>query len=283
MEEAMNSIPEPGSGRVRYLVEAFENLLFISDTEESGKDERKPRMMDFILPALPPKAEETNDCPSPKGLSSVELFPFRECGRNSRHCSLDGLECRLSLVSRISSGSRRSRGHSLDSLQKSWNKKLKVTSQKPFKLRTELRGRAKEQKFIKKVTEMLTEEKKKRIPIAQGLPWTTDEPECLVKPPVKECTEPLDIVLHSDVRAVERAEFDYYVAEKLEFVERLRLERERQQQMKEEEEIKRIRRELVPRAQLMPYFDRPFFPKKSTKSLTVPKEPNFHTHPSKAS
>lgn len=35
----------------------------------------------------------------------------------------------------------------------------------------------KEEEFVKKVQEMMTEEEKMRIPIAQGLPWTTDEPE----------------------------------------------------------------------------------------------------------
>ncbi|XP_062182802.1 uncharacterized protein LOC133886906 [Phragmites australis] len=57
---------------------------------------------------------------------------------------------------------------------------------------------------------MLMEEENKRIHIVQGLPWTTDEPECLLKPPVKERTEPIDLVLHSDVRAVERVKFDQY-------------------------------------------------------------------------
>lgn len=35
----------------------------------------------------------------------------------------------------------------------------------------------KEEQLMKKVKEILTEEEKMRIPIAQGLPWTTDEPE----------------------------------------------------------------------------------------------------------
>ena len=39
------------------------------------------------------------------------------------------------------------------------------------------RGRFKEQQFVQKVQEMLLEEENKRIHIAQGLPWTTDEPE----------------------------------------------------------------------------------------------------------
>lgn len=39
------------------------------------------------------------------------------------------------------------------------------------------RGKNKEQEFVKKVQQMVEEEEKQRIPIAQGLPWTTDEPE----------------------------------------------------------------------------------------------------------
>lgn len=76
------------------------------------------------------------------------------------------------------------------------------------------RGRLKEEEFQRKLREMFNEEAKKRIPVAQRLPWTTDEPECLVKPPVKEPSEPIDILLHSDLRAAERAEFDQYVCEK---------------------------------------------------------------------
>lgn len=33
-------------------------------------------------------------------------------------------------------------------------------------------------------------------------------------------------------------------------------------QMEEEEEIRRLRKELIPRAQPMPYFDRPFIPRR---------------------
>ncbi|KAI9186150.1 hypothetical protein LWI28_014198 [Acer negundo] len=56
---------------------------------------------------------------------------------------------------------------------------------------------------------MMHVEEKQRIPIAQGLPWTTDEPECLIKPLVKENTRPIDLKLHSDVLAVECTKFDH--------------------------------------------------------------------------
>ena len=35
--------------------------------------------------------------------------------------------------------------------------------------------------------------------------------QCLVKPPVKDITRPVDLKLHSDVRALDRAEFDHQV------------------------------------------------------------------------
>ncbi|KAF9683987.1 hypothetical protein SADUNF_Sadunf04G0071000 [Salix dunnii] len=158
-------------------------------------------------------------------------------------------------------------------------KQNKITSQKPFKLRTEQRGRMKEEEFTKKLQEIMMEEEKLRIPIAQGLPWTTDEPECLIKPLVKENTRPIDLKLYSDIRAVERADFDHQLAEKMNMIEQYKMEIERQQKLAEEEEVRRLRKELVPKAQPMPYFDRPFIPRSSMRHpTTVPKEEKFRGH-----
>jgi hypothetical protein len=66
------------------------------------------------------------------------------------------------------------------------------------------------------------------------------------------------------------------VAERKFQMELERQEEERMRQLAEQEEIRRMRREMVPHAQLMPYFDRPFIPRRSSKRLTVPKEPCFH-------
>ncbi|KAL4359941.1 hypothetical protein AHAS_Ahas08G0127700 [Arachis hypogaea] len=117
-----------------------------------------------------------------------------------------------------------------------WKKKqqLRVTSQKPFKLRTEERGKVKEEEFVKKIHEMMTEEEKQRILGFHGQQMNLRCPFCsqnlcLVKPPVKEITQPIDLQLHSDVRAMDRAEFDHQVAEKLSLIEQYKLEKERQQ------------------------------------------------------
>lgn len=56
--------------------------------------------------------------------------------------------------------------------------------------------------------------------------------QCLARPPVKEKTMPVDLVLHSDMRAVERAEFDQQLQEKLSFIEQHKLQREREHKVK---------------------------------------------------
>ncbi|KAE8706750.1 hypothetical protein F3Y22_tig00110388pilonHSYRG00191 [Hibiscus syriacus] len=296
MEEARNSVPE--CGKVMHLVKAFESLLSIpdpKDTDKEGEDEKEPReekignynnkkkSLKWALPGLQPTNVTEGDAENDDETSFSSFCPsdFVLTAENL------GLDPRFSVSSswdssqeRNPNGGRRSRRNSSDSAGttggRRWKKQLKPTSLKPFKLRTEQRGRAKEKEFMKKIQEMMIEREKKRIPIAQGLPWTTDEPEVLIKPPVKERTRPVSLRLNSDVRAVERAEFDHQVAEKMSLIEQYKMERERQQKMAEEEELKRVRKELIPKAQPMPYFDRPFIPRRSLKNPTVPREPKFH-------
>ncbi|KAJ4804488.1 TPX2 (targeting protein for Xklp2) protein family [Rhynchospora pubera] len=174
-------------------------------------------------------------------------------------------------------GGNRIKRNSTGSSGRSWTKKPKITNPHPFMLKTEERGRMKEELFLEKTKEMLLEEERLRIPVAQGLPWTTDVPEYPYKPPIKESTEPLDLILHTDIRAIDRAEFDHQVAERINFIEEIKSERERQRKMEEEEEIRKLRKELVPKAQPMPSFDHPFVPKKSILPHTIPKEPKFNS------
>ncbi|KAB1221259.1 Protein TPX2 [Morella rubra] len=88
------------------------------------------------------------------------------------------------------------------------------------------------------------------------------------KSPSKDNTKlPQQIKLHTQERAIKRAMFNY---------EMLIMK-----QMIEDEEIRLLRKEMIPRAQLMPFFDRPFFPQRSNRPLTVPREPSFHIMSSK--
>ncbi|KAL3527417.1 hypothetical protein ACH5RR_012073 [Cinchona calisaya] len=91
----------------------------------------------------------------------------------------------------------------------------------------------------------------------------------------KENTKPQDFKLHTQERAVKRAVFNYTVATKIYIEERQKRQLEKLQKILEEEEVKLLRKELIPRAQLMPYFDRPFFPQRSSRPLTIPREPRL--------
>ncbi|XP_019058945.1 PREDICTED: uncharacterized protein LOC104821005 isoform X2 [Tarenaya hassleriana] len=272
MDLAQQSVPE--SGNVMQLVEAFEKLSCLQlpkagNNSEHQTEDNVKKPMKWELPGmtqqpnvLEAEAEteqvswSSSFCPSDLVLTAENLGLDRSASVSSSWDS-----SRSSFSSRGSNGGRSSRRNSLDSSGKMGRRGLKkkpakVTLLKPFNLRTEQRGRTKEEEFVKKLQEMVVEEEKMRIPIAQGVPLTTDEPECLVKPPVKEITKPVDLKLHSDMRAVERAEFDH--------------------QLEEEEEIRRLRKELIPKAQPMPYFDRPFIPRRSMKHPTIAREPRFH-------
>ncbi|KAJ6369480.1 hypothetical protein OIU76_027830 [Salix suchowensis] len=103
-----------------------------------------------------------------------------------------------------------------------------------------------------------------------------DKSKVAPKPLAKENTKPQEFKLHTGQRALKRAMFNYSVATKIYMNEQQKRQIERIQKIIEEEEVRMMRKEMVPRAQLMPYFDRPFFPQRSSRPLTIPREPSFH-------
>jgi len=80
MEEARQSVPEPGSGRVLHLVKAFERLLSIpkeldeKDEKQEKVEEATKKGIKWALPGLqqPPRAHETQE--SSSAFCPGELF-----------------------------------------------------------------------------------------------------------------------------------------------------------------------------------------------------------------
>ncbi|KAK4274996.1 hypothetical protein QN277_018144 [Acacia crassicarpa] len=95
------------------------------------------------------------------------------------------------------------------------------------------------------------------------------------KSPPKDNTKPQEFKLHTQERAVKRAMFNYAVTTKFYLMEIQKKREEKLLKMIEEEQVRLMRKEMVPRAQLMPYFDRPFLPQRSSRPLTIPREPSF--------
>ncbi|TVU49574.1 hypothetical protein EJB05_00887, partial [Eragrostis curvula] len=294
MEEAMANLPEPGEGRVKYLVDTFERLLSLADGCGGGPKARSGRRTKSEVTPVAARASSASSSrtPPPPAAEVIDVsYPSSEVSFPAIAgvaCILDASD-RTSMIRAVREQRRQRRYNSTGSSQRTCSRKvITVTSQRPFNLRTEQRGKAKEENFIQRMRKMQLEEEMMRNPLAQGLPFTTDEPENPVKPPTKEPTEPIDVVLHSDLRAVGRAKFDHQVsctlrcscavdeflramhrlssilqvAERTSFMEEVRLAKERQQKMDEEIEIKQLRKEQVPRAHPMPDFTKPFVPKR---------------------
>ncbi|XP_059309885.1 microtubule-destabilizing protein 60 isoform X2 [Lycium ferocissimum] len=91
----------------------------------------------------------------------------------------------------------------------------------------------------------------------------------------KDNTKQVEIKLHTQQRARSRALFNYSMATKFYFIQQQKKTVEKVQKMIEEEEVRMLRKEMIPRAQLMPIFDKPFLPQRSTRPLTIPREPSF--------
>ncbi|XP_060184617.1 microtubule-destabilizing protein 60 isoform X2 [Lycium barbarum] len=91
----------------------------------------------------------------------------------------------------------------------------------------------------------------------------------------KDNAKQVEIKLHTQQRARSRALFNYSMATKFYFIQQQKKTVEKVQKMIEEEEVRMLRKEMIPRAQLMPIFDKPFLPQRSTRPLTIPREPSF--------
>ncbi|XP_065858172.1 microtubule-destabilizing protein 60 [Euphorbia lathyris] len=102
-----------------------------------------------------------------------------------------------------------------------------------------------------------------------------DKSKANPKSATKENTKPQEFKLHTQQRAYKRAMFNYSVATKLYLNDLQKKQIQKIQKIIEEEEVRMLRKEMIPRAQLMPFFDRPFFPQRSNRALTIPREPSF--------
>ncbi|XP_009408616.2 microtubule-destabilizing protein 60-like isoform X3 [Musa acuminata AAA Group] len=149
LEEAMSSLPEPGAGRVMYLVKTFERLFSISkETKGDGGGQSKRKVMTWALPALqlPTKADVTGASYSPVASYSSSFHGEDDDGDSTMQSSVN------------SNGDR-------------WNSESDGRAN-----RCNQRGRCKEENFTKKIRGVLLEEEKRK-PFTQRLTWNMEEPE----------------------------------------------------------------------------------------------------------
>lgn len=96
LEEARNSVPESGSGRVMHLVKAFERLLSIPKKDqknEENDDEKKNKVMKWALPGLQlpqqPSTREPSETDTVSGSESLFCCNSSELVLTSENLGLD--------------------------------------------------------------------------------------------------------------------------------------------------------------------------------------------------
>ncbi|KAF7058530.1 hypothetical protein CFC21_065565 [Triticum aestivum] len=118
---------------------------------------------------------------------------------------------------------------------------------------TEARPKNEQQNFRKGGQDSAThDESKRRSPTLQTSPKRSTKHE----QPLSYCR------LHTEERAIRRAGYNYQIASKINTEEIIRRFEDKLSQVMEEREIKMMRKEMVPKAQLMPAFDKPFHPQR---------------------
>ncbi|CAN0913874.1 Microtubule-destabilizing protein 60 [Linum grandiflorum] len=157
-------------------------------------------------------------------------------------------------------------GISMDKVHTKSTLKVKTSTQSSVTMSSPTRGLRKEEG-----KERASVEKAKTSPRTSPRASSNKENNTNTKKPNQE------FKLHSEERAMRRAMFNYYVATKIYVIEHEKRQLERLQKLIDEEEVKSLRKKMVPRAQLMPYFDKPFSPQRSNRPLTTPREPRIKT------
>ncbi|CAN4089999.1 unnamed protein product [Withania somnifera] len=150
---------------------------------------------------------------------------------------------------------------------KSSQKLVKCNSQSPIQSPGRvMRSSSPQHPLMNNNNNMLRDEPKEK---------SVDKNKAQQKSLAKDNTKPVEIKLHTQQRARRRALFNYSMETKSYFIELQKKTVEKVQKMIEKEEVRLLRKEMIPRAQLMPIFDKPFLPQRSTRPLTIPKEPSF--------
>ncbi|CAK8577038.1 unnamed protein product [Lathyrus sativus] len=146
------------------------------------------------------------------------------------------------------------------------------TKPEPFQLESLVRHEEEMQREQEERLRMEREEEQRRKFKAQ--PVLKEDPIPVPEKVRKPLTQVQEFDLHVNHRAVDRAEFDGKIKEKEMLYKRHREESEAASKIEEEKALKQMRRTMVPHARPVPNFDKPFCPKKSSKT-TKPKSPNL--------
>jgi len=150
---------------------------------------------------------------------------------------------------------------------------IPATNPKPFHLMTDERGSSKEHDFENRVKEE-EDHLKKLAEFKANPPKVLDQAPFVPKAPRKPLTEFKEFQLATNERADAWEENDAKKAEREAEMRAMDEEREKMIKLAEEKEIKRMREEMVHKAQPVPLY-KPMEVHPSEKPVTIPESPNW--------
>jgi len=155
-----------------------------------------------------------------------------------------------------------------------------TTKPEPFKLQIEERVEARLTQWQENVEKELEDQKKAAL-FKASEPRVLTQVPFVPKPSDKPLSEISNFTLHSDRRAEEREAFDLKVKQKEVDMEGAKREQEVRRKREDQEEIAKIRKAAVHKAQPIRNY-KPIEVKPSEKPLTYPASPNFQAGKNKA-
>ncbi|CAG8450375.1 9068_t:CDS:2 [Acaulospora morrowiae] len=126
-----------------------------------------------------------------------------------------------------------------------------LTHPRPFRLETESRGEKYQRYFHERLREMSEREKENQF---RATPLPNLEPHIPKKPELPPPTKPIEFVFHTSTRLEERKAFDDQRKIRESVAEILREQKRKEEEVRNAEEIRRLRAELVHRAQPIKHF-----------------------------
>ncbi|KAJ2787757.1 hypothetical protein GGI15_000458 [Coemansia interrupta] len=218
------------------------------------------------------RASHVPEKPAPLKTTVPQPFTFRSDAAAERH--LLRLREEIAKLKAEEEALRQFRANPLPEFPTPKKRKRQPTQQlhtSPFQLETDVRGETYQRQLRERLAELEQRQRERQEFRARPIPASIDHP-FVPQPSTHPLTASEEVLLKTELRSEERRAFDDDRAER----ERIReevLERKRvEEEKREDEEIKRLRKLLVHKAQPIRHY-KPVDVKPSDRPLTVPKTP----------
>ncbi|KAJ2376466.1 Protein tpx2 [Coemansia sp. RSA 2607] len=220
------------------------------------------------------RALQVPEKPAPLKTTVPQPFTFRSDLAAERH--LLKLREEIAKLQAEEEALRQFRANPLPDFPTPKKRKRQPTQQlhtSPFKLETDVRGETYQRQLRERLAELEQKQRERQQFKARPIPSSLDHP-FVPQPSTHPLTASEEVMLKTELRSEERRAFDDDRAERErireEVLERKRLEEEK----RDDEEIKRLRKLLVHKAQPIRHY-KPVDVQPSDRPLTVPKTPQW--------